>query len=178
MPFTCLYFSQYCPGQFIRQSSSVLQSRLIKFKKFDWNEYVRKNFSIVVVSILIGAASHLFWDSFTHETGYFVRKIPQLMTSMDLSGFQITVFKILQHTSSLFGGLVIAFAIFKLEPDKNVTGQISIKYWGILTLLSLGILTIRLLSGLNIQMYGHVVVSAISARLISLIMTPLLLKLK
>lgn len=155
-----------------------LKSRFIKFKKFDWNESARKNFSIVVVSILIGAASHLFWDSFTHESGNFVRKIPQLTSSVDLSGFQISVFKILQHASSLVGGLVIVFAILQLKPEKNVTGQISIKYWGIISLLSLAIIMIRLISGLDIQMYGHVLVSVISAGLLSLILTPLLLKLK
>ena len=55
-----------------------LGSRFQAFRQFDWNGYFIKNIGIVVVSILVGAASHLLWDSFTHDRGYFVRTIQEL----------------------------------------------------------------------------------------------------
>lgn len=151
---------------------TILNSRLSKFKQFDWNSFFKKHWLVVTISVLIGAASHIFWDSFTHDHGYFVQTIPALTSTVDLFGRQVSVFKILQHSSTLLGGLAIAFALFKLTLYKNVTGQLNIKYWGILTTLTLTIIAVRLLCGLDYKLYGHVIVTAISAGLISLTLTP------
>lgn len=157
---------------------TILNSRLLKFKQFQWNTYFRKNWHIVTISVLIGAASHLLWDSFTHDHGYFVQTISALTNTMDFFGRQIPLFKILQHSSTLLGGLAIAFALFKLTPDKNITRQLNIKYWVIFTILILTIIAVRLLSGLDIRLFGHVIVTAISAGLISLTLTPWLTRQK
>lgn len=151
---------------------TILNSRLYKFKQFDWSNYFKKHWLVATISVLIGAASHLFWDSFTHDHGYFVQTIPALTNTVDFLGRQIPVLKILQHSSTLLGGLAIVFALLKLPQDKNVTGQFNIKYWGILTTLTLTIIAVRLLSGLDFKLYGHVIVTAISAGLISLTLTP------
>lgn len=151
---------------------TILNSRLSKFKLFDWNNYFKKNWLVVTLSVLIGAASHIFWDSFTHDHGYFVQTIPALTNTLDFLGRQVPILKILQHSSTLLGGLVIVFALLKLPQDKYVTGQLNLKYWGILTTLTLTIIAIRLLSGLDFKLYGHVIVTAISAGLISLTLTP------
>jgi hypothetical protein len=150
----------------------ILKSRLSNFKQFNWNGYFKQNWLVVTVSILIGASSHLLWDSFTHNHGYFVQTIPALTNSVDFFSFQIPTYKILQHSSTFLGGLVIAFAFFKLPADKKVTGQLNFKYWGILTALTLAIIAVRLLSGLDYKLYGHVIVTGISAFLISLTLTP------
>ena len=157
---------------------TILKSRLTKFKQFDWNNYFKDHWLVATISILIGAASHIFWDSFTHDHGYFVQTIPALTNTVNFFGRQVPTLKILQHSSTLLGGLVIVFALLKLTPDKNVTGQLSIKYWGILTTLTLTIIAVRLLSGLDYKLFGHVIVTAISAGLISLTLTPWLTRQK
>ena len=157
---------------------TILKSRLLTFGQFDWNEYFKRNWLIVAISILIGAASHIFWDSFTHDHGYFAQTIPALTNTVDLFGRQIPYFKILQHSSTLVGGLVIAFALFKLPQDKNIFGRFSLKYWSILTGLTLTIIALRLLSGLDYKLYGHLIVTSISAGLISLTLTPMLTRQK
>jgi hypothetical protein len=133
---------------------------------------------VVTISILIGAASHIFWDSFTHDHGYFVQTIPALQNSVDFLGRQIPILKILQHSSTLLGGLVIAFAIYKLPTNKTENENINLKYWAILAGLTLTIITIRLLNGLDFKQYGNVIVTAISAGLISLTITPWLTRTK
>jgi hypothetical protein len=157
---------------------TILKSRLLIFKQLDWGEYFKGNWVAVIISILIGAASHIFWDSFTHDHGYFAQTIPTLTNTLDLFGRQIPNFKILQHLSTLVGGLVIAFALFKLPQDKNIIGEFSLKYWSILTALTLTIITLRLLSGLDYKSYGHLIVTSISAGLISLTLTPMLTRRK
>ena len=151
-----------------------LKSRLSKFKLFDWNSYFKQNWFVILISILIGAVSHLFWDSFTHDNGYFVQTIPALTSTIELFGIQLPPFKILQYLSTLLGGIAIVFALFKLQADKNIAGQLNLRYWGIVTTLILAIISVRLLSGLNYKLYGHLIVTAISAGLISLILTPMI----
>jgi len=153
----------------------VLKSRLSSFPQFSWNGYFKQNWLVVTISILIGAISHLFWDSFTHSNGYFVQTIHALTNSVDFFSFQIPTYKILQHSSTLLGGLVIAYAFFKLPADSKVTAQLNFKYWGVLTVLTLIIIAVRLIYGLDYNLYGHVIVTSISAFLISLTLTPLLI---
>jgi len=152
----------------------ILKSRFLLFKQFDWNNYFKNNWFVVTASVLIGAFSHLFWDSFTHEHGFFVETIPALTNTIEILGKQIPILKILQHSSTLIGGLVIVFVILKLPKDKSVTGQFNIKYWSILTALFLTIIAIKILSGLDYKLYGHLIVTIISAGLISMILTPIL----
>ena len=156
----------------------TFKSRLLKFNQFDWNRYFKRNWFIVIVSIIIGAASHIFWDSFTHESGYFVQAIPTLTNTVDLFGTQLPIFKIIQHSSTVIGGLVIIFAILKMPANKDVSERFNIKYWIILTVLTLTIISIRFLCGLDYKLYGQVMVTGISAGLISLILTSWLTKRK
>jgi len=157
---------------------TFLKSRFLTFKQFDWNGHFKRNCFVVTISILIGAASHIFWDSFTHDHGYFVQTIPALQNSVDFFGGQIQILKILQHSSTLLGGLVIAFAIYKLPTNKTEKENINLKYWTILVGLTLTIIAVRLLSGLELKQYGNVIVTAISAGLISLTLTPWLTRTK
>lgn len=150
----------------------TLKSRLSFFWQFNWNNHFKKKWFVILVSILIGAVSHLFWDSFTHIHGYFVEVIPMLENKVDILGSQIPIFKILQHSSTLLGGIVISFALLKLPADKNVTGQFNLKYWSVLGGLALTIILIRFLIGLNYKAYGQFIVIGISSILISLIFTP------
>jgi hypothetical protein len=152
---------------------TFLKSRFSTFKQFDWNRFFCKNWLIVIISILIGTASHLFWDSFTHNHGYFVEAIPSLTNTINIFGGQIPIFKILQHSSTLIGALVIARAFYKLPKDNSVNKKINLKYWTIFAGLTLTIISIRILNGLEIKQYGNVIVTAISAGIISLILTPI-----
>lgn len=157
---------------------TILKSRFSAFRQFDWNGHFQKNWLVVIISILIGAASHILWDSFTHDHGYFVMIIPTLQNSVDLFGRQIPILKILQHTSTLIGGLVIAFAIYKLPTNKTEKESINLKFWIVVIGLTLTIIAARFLTGLELKQYGNVIVTMISAGLISLIIAPFLTRTK
>jgi hypothetical protein len=152
------------------------KSRCLTFRQFNWNMHFKRNWYIVLISILIGAASHIIWDSFTHEYGFFVQTYSELSNAVDILGKQMSISKLLQHSSTLLGGMLIIFAIYKLPADRSVSAKINLKYWAILTGLTLVILFIRLFSGLELNQYGNLIVTAISAVLISLIVTPLVIK--
>jgi Domain of unknown function (DUF4184) len=165
-------FHNIVRDSFFENLPSFLQSRLVKYKNFDWNNYFKKNWIVVIISILIGSFSHIFWDGFTHSHGYFVEIIPDLRNIETFFSIQIPVFKILQHSSSLVGGILVSYSLLKLKPELNFTKQMSIKYWSTLIVSTLIIIIFRLLCGLDYMLYGHVIVTAISACLISLILVP------
>jgi len=63
----------------------------------------------IVLSILIGAWTHLIWDAFTHPHGWAVERWPLLAQRLfTVDGFPITVFKLLQYGSSVVGLLALA----------------------------------------------------------------------
>lgn len=58
----------------------------------------------VTVSLILGAVSHLIWDSFTHAGAAGVQAIPILATELGtVAGSEVFVFKLLQHASTLTG---------------------------------------------------------------------------
>lgn len=152
------------------------KSRCIVFKQFNWNGYFKRNYLVVIISILIGASSHLLWDSFTHDQGYFVQRFSVLSNTVDCWGNSIPILKILQHTSSIIGGLFIAFVFCRLPKAKSVTKHINLKYWIVFVIFVLIVIALRFFYGLDINQYGNVIVTGISATMISLILTSLILR--
>jgi membrane-bound metal-dependent hydrolase YbcI (DUF457 family) len=62
------------------------------------------NWVAVIAAILVGAASHSLWDSFTHERGWSVQRIPALSTTVHLGALgEVPIFKLLQHGSTIVG---------------------------------------------------------------------------
>jgi hypothetical protein len=75
---------------------------------------------LVAAAILIGAASHSLWDSFTHGHGWAVRHIPALTAPVGLGdGLTVRGYKLLQHGSTILGlsGVVVWILIwFRRQP--------------------------------------------------------------
>ncbi len=63
----------------------------------------------VAVSILVGAAGHLAWDSFTHASGAVVQAFPLLETRVPIvRGYSPCLYTVLQHVSTLVGLAILA----------------------------------------------------------------------
>lgn len=66
---------------------------------------------IVLLSLLLGAWTHTFWDAFTHEDGLFVERIGFLREPAFRTGSSIThVYLALQESSTLIGFLILVIA--------------------------------------------------------------------
>lgn len=153
-----------------------LKARFIKYNNFNWNEYFIRNWLIIFISLIIGAATHIIWDSFTHKDAYFVEKISLLTDDFDIFGKIIPTYKILQHTSSLVGGFLIILSILKLPKSEFNYKKTNNKYWVYIFLLSFVILILRFSFGLEFNEYGNIVVSSITSFLLSLIIVSILYK--
>ncbi len=69
-------------------------------------------FLAVVLSLLVGSITHIIWDSFTHGTSPVVMAISPLQYPIaSIGNYVVTVYKVLQHGSSVIGTLVMAIWI-------------------------------------------------------------------
>ena len=149
----------------------VLRQRFDGCFNFNWLKYARRHFITVLVSALIGISSHLFWDSFTHETGYFATYIPFLRSDVPVFGQDIPVHKILQHLSTLVGFFVITWFIRQLPRAPHEKLPVKVYYWPIIIFVTL--LFVFLTKG-DFFILGQVIVSSISGFLIGLLLSSLL----
>jgi hypothetical protein len=61
------------------------------------------------LAVLLGAASHVAWDAFTHADGFFVGLLPSLASeAWPTAAPGLRWYKLLQHASTVLGALVIA----------------------------------------------------------------------
>ena len=67
----------------------------------------------ISAALLVGAASHLVWDAFTHASGWGVRLLPVLTASVSLGPWTVPCFKVLQHGSSLTGLGVLGALVWR-----------------------------------------------------------------
>ena len=154
---------------------AFLRSRMIDFTTFNWNHFFRKRWYVVVASIILSAASHIFWDGFTHADGYFVQVFPALAGNAHLFGLQVEVYRLLQHLSTLVGGIAILLVILSL-PRRALNDTLAgrWKYWTTLIALAVIVFAIAILSRGAIPSFVDVIVIIISSTLLSLILTSLL----
>lgn len=157
---------------------SIIKNRVFVFTEFNWNIYFKRNWFIISLSTLIGIISHVFWDGFTHDHGYFVNQIDFLRNSLSFFGKEIPFWKIAQHGSSIIGGLIIIVTFLKLPQNVNSPNSIRILYWISILLFTISILFIRFTINPKALNIGNMIVSIIASFLIAISLIPLLINLK
>ncbi len=83
----------------------------------------------LVLSLVIGALTHITWDFFTHQSG-----IPQYIAWMDvplttLDNYDIMPYRVLQHFSTIFGLSLLLFWIWQWISRKKHINQIQQSHW-------------------------------------------------
>ena len=159
--------------QLITNLPAFLNNRLNVYKDFNWLAYFKSYWPIIIISVLLGTASHLFWDDFTHPTGYFVERSRWLQRQLFWKGGHIEHFVIMQHLSTIVGGIFVLVFIFNLESRETTQSGKKHLYWLSVILMTVFIFLTRVFTGLNISLYGDVIVTIISAFMIALILTPM-----
>lgn len=152
--------------------------RFSAFEKFNWNQYFRKNIIVVLISLIVGIASHLFWDSFTHDGDYFAQTIPFLKNSINILNHQVTGAVIFQYISSLVGAVVMLIYIFKFPEGRKTQQRNILNFWLIVSAIMIFVLNVRLYldSLLNHHRHEDIIVTMISGVLIGIVSLSLFLK--
>ncbi|MEF3352966.1 DUF4184 family protein [Paenibacillus sp. GYB006] len=142
------------------------------------SEHPRKprviQFLVFVYSAWLGMATHVIWDSFTHQGGFMVLRWSLLQETLSISTYDLPVYKILQHGSTLFGlTIIFLFSLSRLWKHRNevpISAYIldfnsrKWRYW-----LSLGVLMVLIfvlwmvIDPLSLSEYGVLVVRVIDS---------------
>ena len=156
-----------------------LNLRLSVFEKFNWNKYFLENTIVVFISLIVGIASHLVWDDFTHANGYFVEAIPMLNGRVNILNHNIGVPYILQYGCSVIGGLVMLIAVFKMPEGKKTKQNTILNYWLLVSAITISVFNLRVIVGQMFNRHIHpedIIVTIISGGLIGITLLSFVLK--
>ena len=119
----------------------------------------------IVVSVLVGIATHLIWDSFTHSTTWLYRHWSALRQPHRLPIIgQIPLYKILQHGSTIVGLSILMVWLFywyRTTPASTqvlgpqTSGSRKIAVISVMTAIALLAAMLRGLAGLVIPTVHH-----------------------
>lgn len=99
-----------------------------------------RSITILIFSALIGILSHLLWDLFTHNSNALRTYLPRLLDTINISGYSISYFHLLQQISTVIGLLIviIALLIYKSESYQKLISKIAkIFFWSLTALITL-----------------------------------------
>lgn len=169
-------FHEIIRNKLIDNLPAILAKKLIVFKRFNWKKYFRGNFIVVILSTMVGTATHILWDGFTHSHRHFVREIGKLKEFFIVDGYHVSTYIFLQVGSSIIGGLIVLFVLFRLPSDKTFIRQRSIlPFWISVVLIATTVILIKLYFGSGYDESRSLIMTTISGGLIGLFITSLLL---
>lgn len=109
---------------------SFFRRRFSPFINFNWNKRFISSWMVIILSMVIGGASHFFWDSFSHFDGWFINIFPQLKGNIYFSGRELEIPFLIQYINTLIGVVVIVIFILKLPCAKKERSEGNfIKFW-------------------------------------------------
>jgi Domain of unknown function (DUF4184) len=76
------------------------------------------NWALAPLSLLVGAWTHLAWDSFTHPDGWMVSRVSALSAPVSFFSYTGELCHVLQYVSSVLGLIVLAIW-FALQPTPS-----------------------------------------------------------
>jgi hypothetical protein len=164
-------------NSFICNSPVFLKKRLSRYIDFNWMDYFKHHFFTVIICLLVGIASHIFWDGFTHPHGDFVKMLPFLHETMTFSGIHIPNFKVAQYISTILGGIIVFYAILRIpKATSYAKSRNPVYYWFIVIGTGIVAANLRILTGINYWDYSTVATSTLSGLIAGSIVAPLLLE--
>ncbi|HEX8746523.1 MAG TPA: DUF4184 family protein [Pyrinomonadaceae bacterium] len=84
----------------------------IETQSLEFPFWPASRFFLIIISIVVGALTHVWWDSLTHEHGYMVERWPFLQRDLVLyARHELKVFKLLQYGSSVMGLLLLSASL-------------------------------------------------------------------
>ena len=165
---------------FICNSPRFIKRRLSPYLDFKWWNYFKHHFFIVIICLLVGISSHIFWDSFTHPHGDFVKLIPFLREVSNINGLHLPNYRIMQAISTLVGGTIVCFSFMCIPRAKEYAkSRNPVYYWFIVFGTGLAAANIRMITGipnLPFVAVATVATSALAGFIAGAIIAPLFLE--
>jgi hypothetical protein len=155
---------------FISNLPVFFQKRFHEVQIFDFKTYFKTQYYFFILSAMVGAGSHILWDSFTHNGTYCVKNLSFYEGSyIPFQGAKYPLWYALQHISTFTGlTIVILYIIFLPVNKLAVVTTPRVAYWLALTLLGALFFYLRFTLFHESMRIGNIVVTSISSILLSI----------
>lgn len=140
-----LIFHRIVKGNLIDNLPTFLQKRLLPVRHFDFVSYLKRHYVPFGLSVLMGALSHIGWDAFTHNSGYFVSKLAFLYQNnyVRFDGVNYPLWYALQHVSTGIGLTAVFIYIMRLPRHPQSTSKPELTYWIGVTMITVLAFSLR-----------------------------------
>jgi hypothetical protein len=166
--FLALLFHIIIKPSLVANLPYFFQRRLKAMMELDFLDYLRKNPLAFIISACIGSASHIFWDSFTHNTGYFVNELSFYDSGfIPFNGVRYPLWYALQHISTFVGLSCLTAYVVLMKPQPVELKKPSFIYWTAILVVTMIVVLIRFNFSPLAADIGNFVVSTISAMCIA-----------
>lgn len=177
--FLATVFHLLVRDEIIKFLPAFLQRRALAVRPLDWFAYLKRNWFIFIYSAIIGAVSHIFWDDFTNFNGYFQRFFPVLNESILIEGNTFVVARLIQHISTVVGGLIILLYVMRLKSITvihSITPAQKLLFWTAIPVLAGGFLILSLAADLTTEYLKSVIITYLSGMLLATILVSFVVK--
>lgn len=103
----CYVFHWFFKREFINNLPGFIRERVDWLAVIKWQPTGLREWTVLVSSVLVGALSHFFWDSWTHGAGTTTNAFPLLLTWVPFPGSGKQIFELLHHASSIGGAYFV-----------------------------------------------------------------------
>lgn len=162
--FLAFLFHSVAKRNLIDNMPLYFQKRFQTVRNLNFTEYFKSHVVIFIVSVIIGTATHIIWDGFTHQRQYFVRALPWIYEgrSVPFMGANYPLWYVLQHVSTVIGGIFVLIYVMRMKPVETPTKPRLI-YWLLLALIMAVITVIRMQIKITSEPYVVLVITLCSS---------------
>ncbi len=163
-------FHLFVRNALILHLPQFLQCRFLKYLSFNWRNYFKQHYVAFLVCVLLGVASHVFIDAFTHKGGFMARPASFFGAEIKLFGLLLPVYFMLQLLTSAIGGLYIVWYVFKMPPQKSPEKTSGLtKYWLVYFIFFAVTLLLRFTLTKNYRSHDDVIIAFFGSFLYALL---------
>jgi hypothetical protein len=162
-------FHNVVKGPLIANLPSFLRKRFSHYSQVDWNKNFLNDWHIFLLSMIVGAASHFFWDSFSEPDEWFLNTFATLKGNIFISGRSVEIPYLIQYINTAIGLVIITLFVAKMRPDKTKEsgkGSVSFKIWVIL--LAIGIYSVRIIY-MPVNSVDDLIIAAVASLLLAVL---------
>lgn len=163
-------FHGFLRNAIIVQLPLFAQRKCWPLLRFNWVQWLRRNYGIVILSFLAGTVLHLLWDEFVHAGAQFLNGSPEDYTTLTEED-SFFIYYLFFGINSL-AGLGVLRNYFRQLPSHPVTGpkQNGLAFWTACAAFSTVIFLVRMITTDHLPFLGWID-SAIAAFLLSVVLT-------
>ena len=171
----CVIFHNIVKQPLVASLPNVLQKKCMPFYSEKWNHYFLLNSWKVLLSIVIGVFSHLFWDSFTHSDGYFVEHIAYLNHEV----LSVPMYELAQYLFSILGLVMIVRFVRNIPTQYSQSrGRFQLSFWISFVIIAISIFVLRFVFLPVVLLPDDIILSAFGSLIYALLLNSIVFRWK